>query len=272
MASRPPSFAPAAVISRTPVTDEPSTPAAPEVTEALADRLGQRRRARRRLRIRALLICVISALLLAGIGYLSLLSPVLALRAEQISVQGSSEYVSAEQVRAIAAGYVGVPLLRLDTAEIVSQTEDLVGVREASVRRDFPNGIQITVVPRVPVASVGQGDLFVTLDSEGVELAQTDAPAADVPLVHVPVGTEGTVPALAAVLEVLAVLPPQLLEQVGQVSASSAHEVEFTLDSGAQVVWGSAQDSVLKATVLEILLQVEAQVYDVSAPNNPITR
>jgi cell division protein FtsQ len=45
------------------------------------------------------------------------------------------------------------------------------------------------------------------------------------------------------------------------------------LRDGRQVLWGSAEQSELKARVLpELLAAQRAQVYDVSVPESPITR
>ncbi|MFV0254395.1 MAG: cell division protein FtsQ/DivIB [Beutenbergiaceae bacterium] len=270
MSARPPTFPP----SSTMVAEPDQNPAADAatVTDALSDRLAERRRARRRLRIRALVFVLCGVLLIAGGGYLALASPVLALRASDVSVTGDSEFATAEQIAAVVAPAEGTPLLRIDTGALAQQISELNGVRQATVVRAFPHGLEITVQARVPVASVRQGGGYLTLDSDGVELARTTEPAAGVPLVRVPIGSEATSAALEAVLQVLAAMPPELLAQVTQASATSAHEVEFTLASGAEVIWGSAEQSELKASVLSTLLQVPAQVYDVSAPLSPITR
>jgi cell division protein FtsQ len=39
-----------------------------------------------------------------------------------------------------------------------------------------------------------------------------------------------------------------------------------------KVVWGSADDSGRKAEVLSVLMHRKAQVYDVSAPDLPVTK
>ena len=147
-----------------------------------------------------------------------------------------------------------------------------MGVLDVTVQREFPHGLHITIEPRVPVASVKEDGEFVLLDRDGVELSRTAERPDGVPLVSVPVGSADTAAALQAVLDVMAALPSDILAQVADASARTAFEVEFELDSGARVVWGSAEENALKSEVLAALLPVPAQVYDVSAPLSPITR
>jgi cell division protein FtsQ len=65
-----------------------------------------------------------------------------------------------------------------------------------------------------------------------------------------------------------------MLGQVDSVSATGAQDVTLKLTSGVSVVWGGPADSALKSSVLSSLLKAApgASVYDVSAPNSPVTR
>ncbi len=243
------------------------------ITDQLGDRIAERQRARRRLRVRAVVIAAVITLVLAGGGYLALASPVLALRADDVTVAGTNTIVSDDDVMALVEPLEGEPLLRLDTRGLREDLRSVTGVLDAGVERDFPHGLTIAITPRVPVASVEEDGGYVMLDAEGVELGSTDDPVDGIPTVEVPVGTADTADALTAVLAALeAMSEAGLLEQVSAASASSAYEVELTLAEGATVLWGSAEDSELKAAVLGELLAVDAQVYDVSAPLSPITR
>ena len=48
--------------------------------------------------------------------------------------------------------------------------------------------------------------------------------------------------------------------------------VQFTLEDGKRVVWGSADSSELKANVLVALLSQPGRTYDVSSPDLPTIR
>jgi cell division protein FtsQ len=268
MSRRPPSFTP----TGNPARGTVEVVERDSVVTGLSDRLAERQRARRRLRIRTIGAVAAVVLVLAAAGYVLLASPWLALRADAVEVSGTDEIATSAEVLAVVTPWEGQPLLRLDTAGLREQLLEITGVRDATVQRSFPHGLVITVEPRVPVATVAQDGGFVLLDSDGVALATSDAPAEGVPVVEVPIGTEDTAAALDAVLTVMAALPASILEQVATASATTAHEVEFVLASGARVVWGSAAENDLKSAVLERLLTVAAEVYDVSAPLSPITR
>jgi len=61
-------------------------------------------------------------------------------------------------------------------------------------------------------------------------------------------------------------------ERITLLQASAVDQIQVQLSDGDTVVWGSAEQSQLKAQVLSVLLSQEASVYDVSAPHAPTTR
>jgi cell division protein FtsQ len=69
------------------------------------------------------------------------------------------------------------------------------------------------------------------------------------------------------------VLPSDLAARVDHVEVQTIDQITLVLRDGRQVLWGSAEQSELKARVLpELLAAQRAQVYDVSVPESPITR
>ena len=72
-------------------------------------------------------------------------------------------------------------------------------------------------------------------------------------------------------------LPDPIRDQVTAVAASTPDDVTLTLGgSNAQVVWGSAEDSAMKALVLEQAMiarpPASVLVYDVSSPSAIVVR
>ena len=56
-------------------------------------------------------------------------------------------------------------------------------------------------------------------------------------------------------------------------TAEAVDRITLTLEGGRTLVWGSAEESELKAEVAAALFaSVEAEVYDVSAPRHPTTK
>lgn len=243
----------------------------PRVTGQFAERLAERRAAVRRLRWRTIALVVGGVLLVAGLAYVVLISPLLALRSGEIEVTGTNQIVSEAEVLEVITPGDGTPLARLDTAGLAEELTTIVGVRDAHLERSWPHGLQVVIEPRVPVAIVEDGDQYAVLDGEGVVLSRDAEPAEDLPLVDVPLGEESTAASLTAVLEVLDAMPEDLLVEVAAASAPSPNRVSFELADGVEVFWGSSAENALKVEVLSTLRQVEASGYDLSAPRAPIT-
>ena len=249
------------------------------VSTGLADRLKERQQALRRLRLRRVTTAAIVVLVVALATWALLLSPLLGLQPQRISVAGSDGSVSDKQVRDVLAPYTGDSLLRLDTGRLSTQVSDkLVRVRRAQVTRAWPHGLRVHLTMRVPVATVQDSDGYQVLDNEAVVLERVpEAPSGLVTIV--PDKTDGasgsqTISAkqVAAVTQVVGSLTPQTLAQVASGSATEAGQVTLTMSNGASVVWGDTQDNELKARVLATLMTTSASIYDVSSPHRPTTR
>lgn len=214
-----------------------------------------------------------SAALVGGLGWLLLGSPVLALDPERVVVTGAGTVVHLEDVAAVVDSVAGVPLPRLDTIGLRTTVLDVPGVREARVTRAWPRGLTISLVAREPVAAVPDGDGVQLLDVEGVAVGRGEKAPKGLPLVDVPVGDART---LAAVLGVLEALPADLAKDVRSVAAQTQDTVTMELRDGARVDWGSADETALKAAVLQALRTAkgskDAVWFDVSAPTLPVTK
>ncbi len=214
--------------------------------------------------------CLLAAGLLA---WVLLWSPVLGLRADDVQVSGAGGVVDVQQVRAVVGAHDGTPLPRLDLGAVRAAVLDVPGVRAVEVSRDWPHGVVLGLVAREPVAAVPDGTGFGLLDDEGVQVGRVDTAPNGLPVVDVPADDPRTV---TAVLAVLHGLPPGLLADVGSVSAQSLDTVRLGLRDGTQVEWGSADQTALKAAVLQALRAAPqsagARVVDVSAPTLPVTR
>jgi cell division protein FtsQ len=77
---------------------------------------------------------------------------------------------------------------------------------------------------------------------------------------------------IRSVVTVSAALPVALRGEVASISAASPDSITLNLGSGVKVVWGSSDDSARKAEVLSVLMRRKAKVYDVSAPDLPVTK
>ncbi|WP_284294691.1 cell division protein FtsQ/DivIB [Luteimicrobium album] len=245
------------------------------VSTGMVDRLAERAAMRRHRRWRRLGWTLLVVLLAGALVWLVFFSPVLATRADDVRVVGAGSLVDTSEVERIAAQADGVPLPRLDTVSLRTRMLDVRGVKDVAIVREWPHGLTVRVTPREPVAAVPDQGRYALLDTDGVRVATVSKAPKGVPVVTVPLAAADH-RALDAVLAVLGALPEKLSTQVTAAEAATQDTVELTLEGGAQVVWGSAQDSPLKVRVLEALRAAKqtrsAHVFDVSAPALPVTR
>ncbi|MDN4483960.1 cell division protein FtsQ/DivIB [Demequina lignilytica] len=245
------------------------------VTTRLQARLRERARAQRRL---SAVVWARRAGYLAIVGlvaWLVLASPVFALDPAEVETTGYGTVVEPADVSATVAQFEGQSLATLSTSRLADALREIPGVRDAAIERVWPAGLLIELTSREPVAAVPVEDGYAFVDSEATTVGRADEAPDDLPVVTIPVGEDHT-RVLAAVLGVINQLPVELRDRVQDVSAGTEDTVTFELRDGPRVEWGSAEDSALKAEVLQVLLdsgQADgATVIDVSAPTLPITR
>ena len=139
-----------------------------------------------------------------------------------------------------------------------------------------PDTLRIHITERAPVGSVKVGEIYELVDPAGIVLQQSAERIAGVPILEVP-GGDLTGLAFSSMVAVLLALPPETLAQVDSVTASTQDDVALVLTGvGQGVTWGSADDSVRKASLLKALIGLtdpsQPGVFDVSAPGNGIFR
>lgn len=231
----------------------------------------ERARARRILYIKTMAMIAAGLAFIGGLVWVLLFSPLLALNASSVHVEGADEtLITAESVLSSTAPYVGTPLPRVPTATIAESIESNVVVDSAEVERQWPTGLAITIALRTPAMIEGSAGAFRQVDDEGVSFADTPTLIEGLPLVSLPESDEERAEAASDVLSLWSNLSEATKAQVSGVSADGK-TLSFTLTNGAQVKWGTPDDGALKAQVLDVLLaQRSARVYDVSSPTHPV--
>jgi cell division protein FtsQ len=165
---------------------------------------------------------------------------------------------------------LGKPLAKIDLKAIADRVRAVPAVADAQVTRAWPDQLAILVTERVPVVVVTDGSRFELVDATGVSFRSVPTRPAGLPEALV-VGPRRDV-TIRSVVTASAALPVALRGKVGSISATSPDSITLNLTSGVKVVWGSSDDSERKAAVLSVLMQREAKVYDVSAPDLPVTK
>jgi cell division protein FtsQ len=198
--------------------------------------------------------------------YLVFFSSVLTVK--HVAVRGESQ-LSRQQILRAAEVPNGAHLAELDLAVIRSRVGALAPVKRVDVSREWPDGVLIQVTERTPVAVVEIGGRYQAMDSDGVLFRDYPRPPVGMPRVVTTADTGST--ALAQAARVIAALPSDLAARVDHVEVRGVDQISLAMRGGATVVWGSDEQSALKAEVLAKLLPHPAHVYDVSVPGQPVT-
>jgi cell division protein FtsQ len=167
------------------------------------------------------------------------------------------------QVRVAANIPINQPIARLDTETAAQAVANLTWVSSVEVRRGWPNEVVVALDPRVPVARVKGTGSNQGVDAKGIIFESQNLDG--LPLI------EATGAPLVSAVEVVTKLPANLAQKVVRIRAKTIDSIELDLKSGSIVRWGSADEPDFKAAVLDALLRLRAQIYDVSAPELPTT-
>jgi cell division protein FtsQ len=237
------------------------------------ERFERSRKAARWRTIRRILLGVLVVGALGSLIWLVWFSNVLNVR--RVEVEGLTT-MSAPDIRSQAAVPIGGPLARVNLGEIDTRIASMPRVDSVEARRRWPHVILIEVRERVPVAWVHIDGQTRLVDKHGVDFRTVrDAPES---LVELRIGTTDPdirVKAFEAATRVIVYLRRDgrdLFNTVRYVSADTQDSVHLKLSNDRTVVWGSAESSPTKLTVLRALLKVKASRYDVSAPELPTTQ
>lgn len=219
----------------------------------------------------------------AGVAWALLGSRLLVVRS--VTVTGT-HLVTQAQVVAAADVPLGTSLLGVNTGQVARRVESIRQVASATVTKDWPDHLAITVKERVPVVAVRMaGGGFDLVDHAGVIVRWSAAQPAGMPLYLTPLtggGLRGD-PALAAAATVLAELSPALAGQVADVgvvqalsgpgvTAADAYQVLLSLRDHKTVLWGGTDSAAVKNRELAVLMRGPGHYFDVSAPGTVVTK
>lgn len=233
---------------------------------AFAKALQERRRRQHRRKLFGL-VAGVGVLALGGVAvWLLFFSSVFAVT--EVRVTGN-QLLSVDEVLEVARVELDRPLVTTDIGAVGSRVAGLVPVEQVTVERSFPGTVSIQVTERALVYQRLEGSNYQWVDRHGVVFNTATTPQAGA-LVAETATEEPRL--LSDVATVASHLPDELLPRVDLLSAGAVDQIEISLTDGDLVVWGSAEQSELKAEVLSALLSVEAEVYDVSAPGQPTTK
>jgi cell division protein FtsQ len=252
------------VSTRAPVSSRASAPAAPPRTRNRTKATAVRRR--------RLLALGVALVVLLAIAYGVTRSPLLAV--DTLQVRGTAHLTTA-QVLDAAGVHEGDAMVWLDTGAAVDGMNALPLVRGATLTREWPHTVRITVHERVPSAWVQTASGISLVDGTGRVVETVDAAPQGMPqllgakVVPPPGGTVDAVGAarVAGALSGLAALGTASVE-------GTDHGVLMHMTSGTEIRIGEATQ--VKAKVgagLAVLAECDGKpvaYVDVSVVSNPV--
>lgn len=152
---------------------------------------------------------------------------------QQVVVTGELEYIRTEALQAMVQPALAGGFLNADLQHMRQKLEALPWVYEATVRRRWPNALEIHVIEQLPIARWGgsgfinhEGDVFTPSDVQGWQ---------ELPVLR---GPEGKAKALMASYQrVIEILGPLELA-VEQLAMDERAQLEAVLEGGMQVLVG----------------------------------
>lgn len=226
--------------------------------------------------------------LIALLCWMLFLSPFFRLDSKNIHIFGSNEWVSEQKIASIASNQVDKSLFLVSSQQIIEQLNNIPGVTETKVVKQFPHGLQITVRAQKPAAMLKAkgGEKLTAVDVKGRVLnAVQNVSTSGIPVIEVSdVSKSLNSRAVKEALRIVSSLSQDFRSHVIRVSAKTQDSVETEVSypgpSGEVhriVVWGDSSDLELKKAIVETIISDPSkignrQLLDVSAPARPILK
>jgi cell division protein FtsQ len=204
-----------------------------------------------------------AVILLIGGSVAAAYSPLFAV--EKITVAGATT-LDAVAIEAALADQLGTPLALVDTSEVKAALLAFPLIETYALEARPPHDLTVRIVERTPVGVIRSDAGYTLVDAAGVALATTSDQPDGQPLLDIEGGVDST--AFESAGLVVRALPADVRAALTGVSATTADDVTLTLSTGLTVVWGSAEESGLKAFALSKAMGVNpgATSIDVTSP------
>lgn len=246
------------------------------------ERLKERKSAYLHFTFRRLIAILLVIVTISIMAWLLFFSPLFRLTADDISVAGSNEWVSEEKIASIASTQVNKSLFLVSSQEVINQLNDIPGVTEAKVVKDFPHSLHVTVHAQRPAAMLKTSDntMLTAVDAKGRVLnSVAHASTQGIPVIEV-VDVQRSLNncAVLEAVKIVSSLPESLRSRITKVSAKTQDSVETELGGVKRtIVWGNASQLELKKAIVAKIIDDSSKIgnkqrLDVSAPVRPILK
>lgn len=246
------------------------------------ERLKERKSAYLQFTVKRILAILAVIASVSAIVWFLFFSPVFLLKSSDISISGSNEWVSEQKIASIASTQVGKSLFLVSSQEVINQLNDIPGVTEAKVSKNFPNGLHVSVHAQRPAAMLKTRDSnkLTAVDAKGRVLnAVAQVITQGIPVIEVSnVQRSLNNRAVLEAVKIVSSLSESLRARVTRVSAKTQDSVETELgDVKKTIIWGNSSQIELKKAIVAKIIDDPSKIgnkrsLDVSAPVRPILK
>ena len=182
-----------------------------------------------------------------------------AMPVDDVNVEGAVN-LPAEEVTSLSGVETGTPMGRVDVRRAAQDVATNPWVDSVTVKRNWPNAVDVTVVEHTPVAWIDQGGEPHLINSDGKDFVVAQPPVGAVQLVDI--GEEQ----LPKAVEVASAITDVARPQVRELTRDGDHSFVLKLDGDRTVTWGASEDNRNKALALETVLQLDGKTFNISNP------
>lgn len=182
-----------------------------------------------------------------------------AMPVDDVNVEGAVN-LPAEEVTSLSGVETGTPMGRVDVRRAAQDVAANPWVDSVTVKRNWPNAVDVTVVEHTPVAWIDQGGEPHLINSEGKDFVVAQPPVGAVQLVGI---SEEQLP---KAVEVASAITDVARPQVRELTRDGDHSFVLKLDGDRTVTWGASEDNRNKALALETVLQLDGKTFNISNP------
>lgn len=182
-----------------------------------------------------------------------------AMPVDDVNVEGAVN-LPAEEATSLSGVETGTPMGRVDVRRAAQDVATNPWVDSVTVKRNWPNAVDVTVVEHTPVAWIDQGGEPHLINSEGKDFVVAQPPVGAVQLVDI--GEEQ----LPKAVEVASAITDVARPQVRELTRDGDHSFVLKLDGDRTVTWGASEDNRNKALALETVLQLDGKTFNISNP------
>lgn len=198
-------------------------------------------------------------------------------------VVNGNEYFTRDEILSFASLVTGRNIFSQDTKAAENALNTQPRIAHATVRKVYPDKLQVDLKEREPVAILSYGGSYLELDKSGYVLGVLgEREPLELPLItgqspsFVRTGTQIEQDEIIAAASIAGALGPDLSRQVAEINAKDPQKFILLMISHVEVWWGPATQLPEKAAVLATLTGELAdhagKLLDIRTPKSPVLR